>query len=59
MSHPSVIKDGATYVMYYTGDSSGDAEHRPRDLGDGERLLHRAKAQVLTPGAAGRSTPPA
>src|SRR4029078_5971207 len=23
VSHPSVIKDGSTYVMYFTGDSSG------------------------------------
>lgn len=54
VSHPSVIKDGSTYVMYYTGtDSSGATSiGRATSATAGGTFVAGAGA-ILSPGAAG------
>jgi predicted GH43/DUF377 family glycosyl hydrolase len=52
VSHPSVIKDGATYVMYFTGDSSGALSiGRASSTTAGGSFA--GDSQILTPGATG------
>jgi predicted GH43/DUF377 family glycosyl hydrolase len=52
VSHPSVIKDSTTYVMYFTGDSSGALSiGRATSVTAGGSFT--GDTQVLTPGAAG------
>ncbi len=52
VSHPSVIKDGATYVMYFTGDSSGTLSiGRATSATAGGAFT--GDTQILAPGAAG------
>ena len=52
VSHPSVIKDSATYVMYFTGDSSGALSiGRATSATAGGSFT--GDTQILTPGAAG------
>jgi predicted GH43/DUF377 family glycosyl hydrolase len=52
VSHPSVIKDGVTYVMYFTGDSSGTLSiGRATSATAGGAFT--GDAQVLSHGAAG------
>jgi predicted GH43/DUF377 family glycosyl hydrolase len=52
VSHPSVIKDGSTYVMYFTGDSSG-ALSIGRATSATAGGAFTGDAQVLSVGAAG------
>ena len=53
VSHPSVIKDGATsYVMYFTGDSSGTLSIG-RATSTTANGLFTGDSQILTAGAAG------
>ena len=52
VSHPSVIKDGANYVMYFTGDASGALSiGRATSATAGGSFT--GDTQVLTPGATG------
>jgi predicted GH43/DUF377 family glycosyl hydrolase len=52
VSHPSVIKDGSTYVMYFTGDSSGTLSiGRATSATAGGAFT--GDTQVLSSGAAG------
>jgi len=52
VSHPSVIKDGVAYVMYFTGDSSGTLSiGRATSATAGGAFT--GDAQVLSTGAAG------
>jgi predicted GH43/DUF377 family glycosyl hydrolase len=52
VSHPSVIKDGSTYVMYFTGDSSG-ALSIGRATSATAGGAFAGDAQILSAGAAG------
>ncbi|HMJ01228.1 MAG TPA: hypothetical protein VK488_15455 [Gaiellaceae bacterium] len=54
VAHPSVIKDGATYVMYYTGVDSGGIERIGRaTTGAANGTFTRGASAVLDVGAAG------
>jgi predicted GH43/DUF377 family glycosyl hydrolase len=53
VSHPSVIKDGSTYVMYFTGTNSG-ATSIGRATSATAGGAFTGDTQVLTPGAAGK-----
>ena len=49
VAHPSVIKDGATYVMYYAGlDSSGAAKIGRATASGTERPVHAGPARCST-----------
>jgi predicted GH43/DUF377 family glycosyl hydrolase len=55
VAHPSVIKDGATYVMYYTGTDSGGTSKigRATAAAPGGPFTKDAGNPVLTVGAVG------
>jgi predicted GH43/DUF377 family glycosyl hydrolase len=54
VSHPSVIKDGATYVMYYTGtDSSGTTSIGRATSATAGGTFTAGGSAILSPGAAG------
>jgi predicted GH43/DUF377 family glycosyl hydrolase len=54
VSHPSVIKDGATYVMYYTGtDSSGATSIGRATSGTAGGAFTAGASAILSPGTAG------
>jgi len=53
VSHPSVIKDGATYVMYFTGDSSGVTSIGRATSATAGGAFSAGGSAILGPGAAG------
>jgi len=53
VSHPSVVKDGATYVMYYTGTASGVSRIGRATAASPGGPFTRGAAATLDTGAAG------
>ena len=55
VGHPSVVKDGSTYVVYYAGTDSGEMTRigRASSSAPGGPFVRDAANPILTPGPAG------